>query len=287
MEFHKNNAIYTNTVSLNVKDLEKSTDFYTNIIGFKVLSKTETSVDFTVDGKHTLLRINLAESDRPNHRTSGLYHFALLLPKREDLALITMHLASKRVPLGSADHHVSEALYLEDIDGNGIEIYIDRDPDQWIWNDGQVHMVTERLNAEDLLKNQPNPNDFKGLPEGTIMGHVHFHVGNLVKGEEFYTEGLGLNVALRFGGQALFMSSENYHHHIAINVWNGVGAPASEKGTVGLDYFDLIYPSQDVLDSAVSRLTELGYQVEVNDSFVDAVDPSGTHVHLVTQNSHS
>lgn len=286
MTFHNGNATYVEKVSLNIKDLERSLKFYTETIGFQVLNQSETSAELTADGENVLLILNQTDKERTHPRSAGLYHFALLLPEREDLALMTMHLAAKQIPLGSADHHVSEALYLDDPDGNGIEIYIDREPEHWIWNDNQVHMVTEPLNAQDLLKNRPDPEDFKGLPKDTIMGHVHLHVSELQKTDEFYTEGLGFEVILNFGGQALFMGSEKYHHHIAANIWNGLGAPAPEKGSIGLDYYTVVYPSDEALNEAVSRLKALGFTAEKEDGYTLTVDPSGNYIRMQTQNSH-
>lgn len=287
MPFHSKNATYVETVSLNIKDLNRSIDFYTKMIGLTVKSQDDNRAELTADGENVLVILNQVDKERTHRRASGLYHFALLLPSRDDLALVTMHLAANRVPLGSADHHVSEALYLNDPDDNGIEIYVDRDPEQWIWNDGEVHMVTEALNAEDLLKDRPDPSDFKGLPKDTIMGHIHLHVNDLQKNGEFYTEGLGMEIILNFGGQALFMATEKYHHHIAANVWNGLGAPTPEKGSVGLDYYTLIYPSDDALNEAVSRLTALGYTVEKHAGYVLTKDPSGSHIRMQTQNIHN
>ena len=287
MTFHSGKATYVETVSLNIKDLNRSLEFYTKTIGFSVLKQDETYAELTADGDNVLLILNQVDKERTHPRSAGLYHFALLLPERADLALMTMHLASKRIPLGSADHHVSEALYLDDPDGNGIEIYIDRAPEHWIWNNGQVHMVTEQLNAEDLLKDRTDPADFKGLPKDTVMGHVHLHVSELQKTDEFYIEGLGFEVILNFGGQALFMGSEKYHHHIAANIWNGLGAPASEKGSIGLDYYTVIYPSDEALNDAVSRLTALGFTTEKEDGYTLTLEPSGNHIRMQTHKSHN
>jgi len=287
MTFHSGKATYVETVSLNIKDLNRSLEFYTKTIGFSVLKQDETYAELTADGDNVLLILNQVDKERTHPRSAGLYHFALLLPERADLALMTMHLASKRIPLGSADHHVSEALYLDDPDGNGIEIYIDRAPEHWIWNNGQVHMVTEQLNAEDLLKDRPDPADFKGLPKDTVMGHVHLHVSELQKTDEFYIEGLGFEVILNFGGQALFMGSEKYPHHIAANIWNGLGAPASEKGSIGLDYFTVVYPTAEAMNLAADRLFALGFTANKKDGYISTQDPSGNHIRMQTQNRHN
>ena len=287
MTFHSGKATYVETVSLNIKDLNRSLEFYTKTICFSVLKQDETYAELTADGDNVLLILNQVDKERTHPRSAGLYHFALLLPERADLALMTMHLASKRIPLGSADHHVSEALYLDDPDGNGIEIYIDRAPEHWIWNNGQVHMVTEQLNAEDLLKDRPDPADFKGLPKDTVMGHVHLHVSELQKTDEFYIEGLGFEVILNFGGQALFMGSEKYHHHIAANIWNGLGAPASEKGSIGLDYFTVVYPTAEAMNLAADRLSALGFTANKEAGYISTQDPSDNHIRMQTQNRHN
>lgn len=287
MTFHSGNATYVERVSLNIKNLERSLEFYTKIIGFSVLSQDDTHAELTSNGETVLLTLNQVDKERTHSRSTGLYHFALLLPTRDDLALMTMHLASNNIPLGSADHHVSEALYLDDPDGNGIEIYIDRAPEHWIWNDNQVHMVTDPLDAEDLLKNRPDPKSFKGLPKDTIMGHIHLYVSDLQKADEFYVEGLGFELILNFGGQALFMGSEKYHHHIAANAWNGLGAPSPERGSIGLDYFTVVYPSDKGLNEAVSRLTDLGYTTNKEENYTLTVDPSGLHIRMQTQISHN
>ena len=285
MSFHQEPAVYADLVSLNVKNLKNSIEFYTKVIGFKVVNETEQEANLSADGKTTILQLRKADHDRTNNRYTGLYHFALLLPSREDLALITMHLASNRVPLGSADHHVSEALYLEDIDGNGIEIYVDRDADKWIWNGSNVHMVTERLDAEDLLKDQPDPKDFTGLPADTIMGHVHLHVNNIEEAEKFYIDGLGFQVVSKFSDQALFMSTESYHHHVAANVWNGTSASSPKDGTVGLNYYRLVFPNKETLDQTVLRLNELSYETKDMGAYIGVIDPAGNHIHLVSQNA--
>lgn len=280
MNFHTAPATHVEHVKINVSDLERSLEFYKNTIGFKILEQDANSARLTTDDKTSILSLYQPSHPVPKGRTSGLYHFAILLPERSDLAAVTIHLAHKQIRLGSADHDVSEALYLSDPDGNGIEIYIDRHPGKWTWNNDQVHMTTEPLDAEGLLRDFPPNNEWQGLPENTVMGHLHLHVSDLDSTLKFYTEGLGLDIVCKFGGQAMFMSTENYHHHIAINVWNGMEAPAPESGSVGLNAYVMKYPNATERDEAVSRLEHAGFNTINKNESVFAEDPSGNRVEL-------
>lgn len=178
-----------------------------------------------------------------------MYHFALLLPSRNDLARILRHFIQIRYPLqGASDHLVSEAIYLADPDGNGIEIYSDRPSAAWNWENGEVEMATVPLDAENLLA-EGDGEAWTGLPSNTLMGHIHLHVSELQKTEEFYIQGLGFNIVNRYGRQALFISTGGYHHHIGLNTWNGVGAPAPLENSVGLKRFSLVLPNKETRKS--------------------------------------
>lgn len=280
MTFHTPPAIHVEHVKLNVSDIKQAIEFYTETLGFSLLDNNNQSATLTANGETSLLSLHQPDHPEPKGRTSGLFHFAILLPKRSDLAAITLQLANKNIRFGSADHSVSEALYLNDPDGNGIEIYIDRPADQWNWNEGQVEMTTEPLDFENLLKDF-NPNEqWNGMPEGTVMGHLHLHVGDLDSAVKFYTEGLGLEVVCEFGGQAMFMSTEKYHHHIAINIWNGIGAPAPDENSVGLNYYVLRYPNRNSRDAAITRLEDNAFIVTNENGRIFSADPSGSRVEL-------
>ncbi len=279
MNFHKAPVNYVSEVTINVSDLKKSLDFYQEVIGFKVKSQTGKEAELTADGKTTLLRLVEPSNPINKNRTSGLYHFAILLPDRSDLAAFIKHLAEKDVRLGASDHAVSEALYLDDPDGNGIEVYRDRAPEEWSWNNGEVHMVTEPLNVQDVMstyKGQP----FNGLPEDTVMGHLHLHVSNIEDAVKFYTEGLGLEMILRFGPQAAFMGFDKYHHHIAVNVWNGVGAPKPAKNSVGLNHYIMKYHTEEAVEETVNNLKSLDYPVEETPEGIFSEDPAGNRVKI-------
>lgn len=280
MNFHHEPITFVGQVNLKVQNLERSLAFYQEVIGFRVLEQTERSANLTADGKTVLLSIQ-----QPNHvvpkqgRTTGLYHFALLLPRRSDLAKIVQYFMEIGLHFGSSDHLVSEALYLSDPDGNGIEIYIDRDPSEWDWEHGEVEMAVDPLNFTDLLaggKQQP----WKGLPAETVIGHIHLHVSELEKTEEFYIKGLGFEVVNRYGTKALFISDSKYHHHIALNTWNGLGAPRPSPNSVGLESFTLMLPNEEKRNKIIAQLKNIGASVtKENDSFVTS-DPSGNRIYL-------
>ncbi|MFZ7943636.1 MULTISPECIES: VOC family protein [Bacillaceae] len=280
MNFHSEPITFVGQVNIKVQNLERSIAFYEEVIGFKVLEQTERSANLTADGKTVLLSIEQPYNVIPKQgKTTGLYHFALLLPKRSDLAKIVQHFMEISLRIGSSDHLVSEALYLSDPDGNGIEIYIDRDPSEWNWENGEVAMAVDPLNFADLLAGGKQQS-WKGLPAGTVMGHIHLHVSELKKTEEFYIEGLGFQVVNRFGTQALFISDGKYHHHIGLNTWNGVGAPTPSPNSVGLQSFTLMLPNVERRNKIIAQLKNIGARVtEENGSFITS-DPSGNRIFL-------
>ncbi|MEK5040223.1 VOC family protein [Sporosarcina sp. FSL K6-3457] len=278
MNFHTAPHIYTGEVHLNVLDLERSVQFYKEVIGFKVLEAAADKVVLTADGKTPLLIIEQPEHVTPKEaHKAGLYHFALLLPKRADLGAIIKHFIQHQVRIGASDHLVSEALYLSDPDGNGIEIYIDRDPAVWSWDAGKVAMSTDPLDGDSVVAESGNQM-WDGLPAGTVMGHVHLHVAHLPETETFYNA-LGFEVVTNYP-QALFMSNGKYHHHIGLNTWNGVGASRPTEGSVGLQSFALVYPTEAVLGEAIAKVEALGVKVVASGSEFLVEDPSGNRIVL-------
>ncbi|GAA0321282.1 VOC family protein [Bacillus carboniphilus] len=283
MNFHREPITFVGQVDLKVQNIERSIAFYKEVIGFKVLEQTSKSATFSADGKTALLTVEQPENVVPKQgKTTGLYHYALLLPKRTDLAKIVQHFVEIGLRFGSSDHLVSEALYLNDPDGNGIEIYIDRDPSEWNWNNGEVEMTVDPLNFPDLLS-VGKQQSWKGLPANTVMGHIHLHVSELKKTEEFYSKGLGFEVVNRFGSQALFISDGKYHHHIGLNTWNGVGAPAPSPNSVGLKSFTLMLSSEEKKNKVVAQLNEIGASVTEENGSIVTTDPSGNRIRLLVQ----
>ncbi|GEL76997.1 VOC family protein [Tenuibacillus multivorans] len=281
MGFHSKPTTFVGHVNIKVENLKRSLQFYQEIIGLDILEQTSHAAKLTADGKTSFLSLEQPEDVLPRQgRTTGLYHFALLLPKRSDLANFVVHLSEKGVRFGSSDHLVSEALYLHDPDGNEIEVYIDRDPSEWTWNGEEVAMTVDPLDFKGLLKSVEPGMLWTGMPEGTIMGHIHLHVSELIKTEEFYVKGLGFDVVNRFGGQALFLSTGKYHHHIGVNTWNGVGAPKPAENSVGMESFTLNLPNEEAIKETINSLQKIGVSVKEEEGRLITYDPSENRIEL-------
>lgn len=281
MGFHREPNTFISQLNLKVASLERSITFYQEVIGLQVLNQTNRTADLTADGKTVLVSIQQPDDVVSKQgRTTGLYHFALLLPTRADLGRLLKHLLQVRYPLqGASDHLVSEAIYLADPDGNGIEVYADRPASNWSWSNGEVEMATVALDAESLLA-EGEGEAWNGMPAGTIMGHIHLHVSELQKTEEFYTKGLGFEVVTRYGGQALFISTGKYHHHIGLNTWNGVGAPPAAENSVGMESYTMVFPSEEKREQIISQLKEMGVAVTEEKGAYITADPSGNRIRL-------
>lgn len=268
-------------VSLTVGDLQRSLRFYQDVLGFTLRSQNN-GVARLGTAAEELLILNELPGARAVRGHSGLYHFAILLPSRRDLALILRQLADTNTRLqGASDHLVSEALYLADPDGNGIEIYRDRPRSEWPYANGQVQMATERLDISDLLSQISNDDpDWATLPEGTFIGHIHLHVANIPQSEQFYRDVLGLDLMVRYGPSASFLAAGGYHHHLGINTWAGPGAPPTPEDAAGLRWFSFDLPTEAALQAAVKRLQEAGVETEQVDDGVFVRDPSQNKILL-------
>jgi catechol 2,3-dioxygenase len=227
-------------VSLRVKDLARSAAFYAELLG---LESVDAHVFAAPGGGVPLVKLIESPDAAPRPpRTLGLYHFALLVPDRPSLARILRRLMTRGWRLqGASDHEVSEALYLADPDGHGIEIYRDRPKDEWRFENGQLIMSTLPLDMQGLLSESAAEG---GLPQDTIMGHIHLHVSSLTAAEDFYSGKLGFDVTVRGYPGALFVSAGGYHHHIGLNTWAGPGAAPPSPDRIGMEEFEII--SSDV-----------------------------------------
>lgn len=266
---------YVGAVSLIVRDFNRSLPYYVQGLGFKV-HRREGDVVYLGAGERDLLILSERPSAPPLARTTGLYHFAILVPNRLALARILKHLIENEVPIsGASDHLVSEALYLSDPDGNGIEIYSDRPRSQWPYVQGQLQMDTLPFDAASVLAELPRPApDWQGLEPGSIIGHIHLHVSHLAKAEAFYTQALGLDLVLYYGNSAAFVSAGGYHHHIGMNTWAGVGVPAPPEGAIGLQWYELILPNEAALQATAVRLQTAGVVFEQSEAGIFLRDPS-------------
>ena len=227
-------------VTLTVPDLDRSLKFYRDALGLEPFRGFEGTFSLGAGGE-VLVRLEERPGAIAPRRSTGLYHLALLLPSRLDLARQLRHFADAGVPLqGASDHLVSEALYLADPDGNGIEVYRDRPSDQWRRDGGQIRMTTDPLDVQGLMSELDRaPGAWSGMPEGTVMGHVHLRVSDVPSAEAFYHDVLGMDVTTRYGPSASFMSWDGYHHHLGLNTWGSQGAPPPPAGAAGLRHFTL------------------------------------------------
>jgi catechol 2,3-dioxygenase len=250
-------------VHLTVSDLDRSLAFYQEIIGMQ-LHRREGQTVFLGADQGDLLKLTGRPDARRVAGVTGLYHFAILVPSRTALALSLRQIAETRTPVqGFADHGVSEAIYLPDPDGNGIEIYRDRSREQWPFANGELQMVTDPLDVEGLLAELPGQAEtWTGLAPETILGHVHLHVADIAEAETFYREVIGFDLMQRFGHSASFLSAGGYHHHLGLNIWAGRGAPSPPEDAVGLREYVIRLPRQAGLDRVVDRLQEAGIVTE-------------------------
>ncbi|MCD5323306.1 VOC family protein [Pontibacillus chungwhensis] len=276
--FFQDPAIRVGEVALKVQDLEKSKTFYTSILGLKVIEEDKTRVVLSSDGITPLVRIEQPELIEPkDRREAGLYHFAILLPNRKDLATFIYHLSENGIRLGAADHLVSEALYFDDPDGNGIEVYHDRPTHQWKREDQQIVMTVEPLDGDSILS-ELNGEKWKGMPEETVIGHIHLHVRDLQAAKDFYCKGLGFQTTFDQLDKALFISTAGYHHHIGLNTWKGEKAESPSTNRVGLQHYSLIFPGLEARQEAIYRLESLGYRVNEDRMLIH--DPTGNVIKL-------
>ncbi len=278
MKFHRKPITFVSNVTIKVQDLDRSIAFYQKVIGFDILEKNKTTAELTTDGTTSILTLEQPENVEPKQgHTTGLYHFAILLPTRKDLANFVFYSIDVGLPLASSDHLVSEALYFSDPDGNGIEVYRDRDPAGWTWQGDQVEMAVDPLDFEDLLK-EGEKGAWQGLPKETVMGHIHLHVAEMENTKHFYETGLGFETVSQFGKQALFISTGKYHHHIGLNTWNGVGAPMPSENSVGLQSYTITYPTKEAVHHTVQNLKAIGASVEEEENQTITKDPSGNKI---------
>jgi catechol 2,3-dioxygenase len=272
-------------VRLTVPDVARSRAFYERAIGLRASELDDGTVALGVVAEPPLIELRGDSSAPPlNRRATGLYHLAILVPSRLDLALALARLAEARWALdGASDHLVSEALYLSDPDGNGIEIYRDRPREQWRRDGDELAMATLPLDIDDLIGELSKANGPQPLaPSGTRIGHVHLQVADLADAEAFYHGVLGFDVVVRGYPGALFVSAGGYHHHIGLNTWHSAGASPPPPGAVGLRSFDVVLPTQRELDRVLTRVRTAGIDVEPAQAGALVHDASGIGVLLRT-----
>jgi catechol 2,3-dioxygenase len=266
-------------VHLRTANLERALSFYSEVLGLKAHHEPGSQAILSAAGDSPGLLVlseDLTATARPP-RSTGLYHLALRYPQRQDLALAFRRLAKHGYPIaGASDHGVSEAIYLSDADGNGVELYADRPRGQWAWRNGQVTMVTEPLDLDNLLATVEHQSGPAGPPAKIDLGHIHLHVAELAAAERFYREFLGLAVTQSSYPGALFLAAGGYHHHIAVNVW--AGKTAAPPNSVGLLSYRLEVPMTEILYCLGHRAPLLGYETRFETAdrpLLQIRDPNG------------
>lgn len=269
-------------VTLQVSDLARSLQYYGHVLGLRTIAREPGVASLGALGEDTpLVRLH----ERPGAVTAGargllgLYHFAILLPDRAALGRFVAHLSSAGTRAGASDHLVSEALYLRDPDGLGIEVYADRPRDQWQVLDGQLRMATEPLDLRAVAA-AGGGEPWSGMPRGTRMGHVHLHVGNLTQASAFYHAALGLDQMVWSYPGALFLAAGGYHHHLGLNTWAGPGARSAGDGDARLLEWRMQMPRPQGDATRVS-LESAGFAVDGTQDGWRVADPWGTMLHVV------
>ncbi len=276
------------SVTLNVGNLEKMKTFYKDILGMTIIREVAGEVHLGArDQRHPLvvLKILPDSADMPG-RVTGLFHLALLLPSRRDLGEILIHLLEKkRYPLtGASDHGYSEALYLSDPEGNGIEIYRDKEHSAWdIQPDGSIKGITEHMDAAGVISAARE--EFSGLPAGTVMGHVHLTVSNLDMSSRYYQEKLGFTLTYDEYRGAKFLAAGGYHHHVGMNIWSGRGIALRTEAYPGLREVSFMLPDKDALDSLRKHLQSQkeAYSDSPDGAAITVVDPAQIHLRFTIQ----
>jgi catechol 2,3-dioxygenase len=280
-------AANVGSVTLKVADLGRSLAFYTTVIGLEYLSEDRQTAILRA-GKRPFLMLEEVDGAQPQPPyTTGLYHAAILFPDRRSLARKVAQVINLRISPGYADHRVSEAFYLSDPDGNGLELYRDRPRQEWTWEGAQVRMASDPIDFDDFFAEVQGEDVSAAsplVPSGTRLGHMHLRVANIPEAETFYHEVLGFDVTARWPG-ALFLSAGGYHHHIGLNTWQSRGGKPPAEPSAGLREFSISLPDQAELERLIRQIESAGVTVEKDVDSALVMDPFQNHVRLVIQNA--
>ena len=284
MVYEYNSRIHLAEVALNVRDLSGQTAFYHQLLGLEILNQSSNQVLLGAGGKPLVKLIQTEDTSKPK-QSYGLYHMVLLLPSREDLANLFKHLLDLKIPLvGGADHGYSEAIYLEDLEGNGIELYRDKPVTVWdIREDGRIIGVTEELSAQDIYQLGKEIEPF-AIAGGTRMGHVHLSVKNSREASVFYQESLGLEDKFTIP-HASWIASGDYHHHLAVNEWGGKNLAPREQGMVGLAYYVVEVENKEFLVNLFMQAQDRQGQLQwISSSEFSVTDKDGIVTRVRVEN---
>lgn len=274
-------STHPGTVTLQVAHLDRSLDWYRRVLGLRPADRSGSRAVLAPAGDGTplvILHEHPGAAPVPPRGRLGLFHYAILLPDRAALGRFVAHASALRVPMGASDHLVSEALYLHDPDGLGIEVYADRPRSMWRTRDGQLVMATEPLDVPDLLR-AAGGEPWTGMPAGTVIGHMHLHVGDLARAEAFYHRDLGLDRTVWSYPGALFLAAGGYHHHLGLNTWAAGAAPPAADDARLLEW-ELVLPSDDQARRVLDGMATAGHAVEPARDGGVVRDPWGTALRI-------
>lgn len=280
MSFQLHSDTKIGIVHLYVSNLKQALTFYKDVLRLKVVKEEENIVVFGNENDIPLLIIEEKEHALPKQRNrTGLYHFAILISNRQQLANVLLYILQKGYPLqGGADHHFSEAIYVSDPDGNGIEIYYDRSKELWHDEKGELPFVSNPFDGEALLK---EAKEWNGFSSETAMGHIHLHVADLEAATRFYVDGLGFEVMIPTRNGALFVAAGGYHHHIGLNTWQGEGVPPQLPNSVGLKYFTIVVANAEQKEKVYSSLQNIGVVPTYKGGGLQVEDPFGHIIYII------
>ena len=280
-QFKLSSELKISHVCLRTKNLATMLSFYEGDLGLKTVQTSDgyTALGTDATREPIIILHQDARASSPPPNATGLYHYALLVPNRQSLAAAYLVLGGKGVVFdGYADHQVSEALYLSDPEGNGIEIYSDRPTTEWKFDEGGVAMTTQPLDIDSLIKELPpgGREKLEAVAEGTSVGHVHLKVSDLQASIAFYRDALGFEL-MRYLESAAFLSAGHYHHHVGMNTWESIGGPAAQENWTGLEYFTLAIPDRQ-LNELFSRLSVHAMRQDNNSAKLFLSDPDNINL---------
>jgi catechol 2,3-dioxygenase len=288
LPFAVTTPMHVGEAALRVRDIKAMTAYYKDMLGLEEIAQSGDGggnvVVLGAGGTPLLHLVHKPDAPFENPASAGLFHIAYLIPDRQDLARWLVHVARRRFPVtGFADHSVSEAIYLTDPEGNGVEVYWDRPRDLWKWDGDTVTMGTNPLDVDDIVATTDIGKDsYTTAPDNLRIGHIHLRVGEVAQAAGFYGDLIGLSSTRGSRADAGFFSSGHYHHHVAFNIWNSAGAgPRDEKAT-GLDWFSLKLSSEAEFARLGQKLKDASLGVSTANGYLAVPDPWGTHVRLLT-----
>ncbi len=277
--FASSTPVHIGAIGLAVRDLPGMTAFYQRLLGLTLQQQTATGARLGV-GDVPIIHLTTRPGLKPDDPAeAGLYHTAFLMPTRADLARWLLKVAQDRTPItGASDHSVSEAIYLDDPEGNGIEVYSDRPQNAWIYNEGLLKISTDPLDIDDLVQAGQGAEPYIEAPGGFRIGHVHLRVGDTAAAADFYHGVVGLDVITRLRHGAVFLSSGGYHHHIGSNVWHSRGAGRRDETRAGLDWFSFGLADDATEQALRQRLKAANLPATDAEGGFETSDPWGTRV---------